>query len=57
MDKAVKDSVVSLRVPAELRADLETIARVEDRKLHAVMTRALKAYVEQFKQTQKPKKN
>jgi predicted transcriptional regulator len=45
MSKVLKDSTVSLRVPGELRAELEALAFAKDRSMAWLMVQAIKEYV------------
>jgi predicted transcriptional regulator len=45
MSKVLKDSTVSLRVPGDLRADLEDLADADQRSMSSLMVKVLREYV------------
>ena len=57
MVKVLNNSTVSLRLPGELRAEIEKIAEAEDRPMAYVLVRAVREHVERLnQQSQKPRK-
>ena len=40
-----KDSTVSLRIPAELRAQIERVAEAQQRSMSFIMMKAIREYV------------
>jgi len=45
MSKVIKESTVSVRVPGDLRAELELLAEAEERSMSWLMVKAAREYV------------
>lgn len=49
MQKVTKPAVLAIRVPLEVRADLEALAAAEERPLSFYVLKALRAYLDKRK--------